>query len=109
MLYSFFDAQGQLRLDAFRKQIDAVLASDATGLAILGLGTEVSKLSQQEHLQVLDVVSTYVAGRVPLFVTVFGSTADVQINFAKHAVDAGASALLLQPCLLYTSPSPRDS
>ena len=97
MLYSFFDAQGQLRLDAFKKQIDAVLASDATGLAILGLGTEVSKLSPPEHLQVLDVVSTYLAGRVPLFVTVFGSTADVQINFAKRAVDVGASALLLQP------------
>ena len=48
MLYSFFDSQGQLRMDAFRKQIDAVLATDATGLAILGLGTEVSKLSAQE-------------------------------------------------------------
>lgn len=44
MLYAFYDQQGQLRMDAFRKQIDAVLASDATGLAILGLGTEVAKL-----------------------------------------------------------------
>ena len=97
MLYSFFDSQGQLRMDAFRKQIDAVLATDATGLAILGLGTEVSKLSAQERLQVLDVVSKYVAGRVPLFVTVFGSSAEEQIDFAQRAVVAGATAVLLQP------------
>lgn len=97
MLYAFYDQQGQLRMDAFKKQIDAVLASDAAGLAILGLGTEVSKLSMEERSQVLDVVSTYVAGRVPFLVTVFGSTYLEQIDFAHRAVDAGAGALLLQP------------
>ena len=97
MLYAFFDGQGRLRMDAFRKQVDAVLATDAKGLAILGLGTEVSRLSADERIQVLDAVSQYVAGRAPLIVTVFGSTPEVQIDFAQRAVDAGASALLLQP------------
>ena len=97
MLYAFYDQRGQLRMDAFRKQIDAALAADATGIAILGLGTEVSRLSMQERLQVLDVVTTYVAGQVPLFVTVFGSTSEEQTNFSRRAVDSGADALLLQP------------
>lgn len=97
MLYAFYDQQGQLRMDAFKKQIDAALASDATGLAILGLGTEVSRLSAKERLQVLDVVCAYAAGRVPVLVTVFGSTPEAQTGFAKRAVDAGATALLLQP------------
>lgn len=97
MLYSFYDEQGQLRLDAFKQQIDAVLASEATGLAILGLGTEVASLTKEERLQVLYVVTDYLADRLPLFVTVYGNTSVEQSHFARVATDAGASALLLQP------------
>lgn len=100
MLYAFFDQQGHVRMDEFKRQIDGVLASDATGFAILGLGTEVSKLSMEERHQVLDVVSTYVAGQLPFFVTVFGGTHAEQIDFAQRSVDAGAGALLLQPPII---------
>lgn len=97
MLYSFYDEHGQLRLDAFKQQIDAVLASEASGLAILGLGTEVASLTTEERLQVLNVVTDHLADRLPLFVTVYGNTSEEQCRFARVAVDAGASALLLQP------------
>ena len=37
MLYSFFDEQGDLRIDPFRVQVDVALDGNAVGIAILGL------------------------------------------------------------------------
>ncbi len=97
MLYSFFDEAGRLRLDPFRLQVDAAIANHATGIAILGLGTEVSKLTVDERLQVLEVVTSQLENRAPLLVTVYGDTAEKQLEFASLAIEKGATALLLQP------------
>ena len=45
MQYAFFGADGALDLDAFRLQIGACLRAGVQGIAILGLATEVGKLS----------------------------------------------------------------
>ena len=100
MLYSFFDESGQLRLDPFRLQVDAAIANRATGIAILGLGTEVSKLTVDERISVLEVVSGRINGKKPLLVTVYGDTPTHQIAFARQAIDKGATALILQPPLI---------
>lgn len=97
MLYSFFCENGSLRLDPFLMQVDALIAIGCTGISILGLGTEVSKLSFDERVHILKLVSNRVAGRCQLMVTVFGDTTDEQIFFAKIAIDHGASWLVLQP------------
>ena len=52
MLYAFFDDRGVLRQDPFRRQVDAALGTQAAGVAILGLGTEVSKLTFDERVEV---------------------------------------------------------
>jgi len=97
MLYSFFDEQGVLQPDPFRIQVDAAVSNDAAGVAILGLGTEVSKLSTDERLKVLDVVSRQLDGRKPLLVTVYGNSPEEQTEFCATAIDYGATALILQP------------
>lgn len=97
MLYSFFDDQGGLRLEPFQAQVDVVLANGAAGVAILGLGTEVSRLTPQERIQVLETVAARIDGKALLLVTVYGDTPSAQIEFARRAVDAEATALLLQP------------
>lgn len=73
MLYSFFDDRGALRRDPFRVQVDAALCSNAAGVAIPGLGTEVSKLSFDERIEILEVVAKRIDGRKPLLVTVYGA------------------------------------
>ena len=97
MLYTFFDDQGALRRDPFLVQVDAALGAQAAGVAILGLGTEVSKLTYDERIEVLEVVATRIDGRKALVVTVYGDTITEQIDFSKRAIQSGASALQLQP------------
>ena len=97
MLYAFFDDHGVLRQDPFRRQVDAALGTQASGAAILGLGTEVSKLTFDERVEVLEVVAKRIDGCKPLLVTVYGDTITEQIEFSKRAIQSGASALMLQP------------
>src|SRR4051812_4341034 len=70
MLYAFFDAEGRLRREAFARQIAASIKAGASGIAVLGLGTETGKLSRDERRVVVDWVMEDVGGRVPLAVTI---------------------------------------
>ena len=97
MLYAFFDDRGVLRQDPFRLQVDVALGTQAAGVAILGLGTEVSKLTFDERIDVLEVVAKRIDGRKPLLATVYGDTITEQIEFSKQAIQSGTSALILQP------------
>ena len=97
MLYTFFEDSGVLRRDPFLMQVDTILSTSASGVAILGLGTEVSKLTFQERVDVLEIVSKRLNGRKPLLVTVYGDTVAEQINFSQYSIQCGASGLILQP------------
>lgn len=97
MLYAFFDEAGHLSRDAFARQIAAALACGAAGIAVLGLGTEVSKLSQAERRRAVEWVIEDVAGRAPVAVTIAdGNTGDM-IESARFAQRLGAAWLILQP------------
>ena len=77
--------------------MDVALDIKAAGVAILGLGTEVSKLSFDERIEVLEAFAKRVDGRKPLLTTVYGETVTEQIEFSNRAIQNGASALILQP------------
>lgn len=97
MLYAFFNSDGSLDRAAMRRQIEACVAGGAHGIAVLGLATEVVKLSEPERYQLLEWVADDLAGRLPLAVTVFGDTVEKHIAFARHAHAAGAAWVVLQP------------
>lgn len=97
MLYAFFDAAGGLRRDAVTRQIEASIASGASGVAVLGLGTEVHKLGRQERRSLVEWTVADVAGRVPVAVTVADGNVPDMVDSARFARDAGASWLILQP------------
>jgi 4-hydroxy-tetrahydrodipicolinate synthase len=69
----------------------------AHGMAMLGLGTEVNKLSDAERRQLVEWVAEDLAGRLPLAVTVNAPTVDAQVEFARFAQAHGASWVILQP------------
>lgn len=97
MLYAFFDARGVLVRDAIRRQVAAALANGASGIAVLGLGTEAAKLGREEKLQILEWTVEAAGGALPVAATLSaGNTADM-IEEARVAVDAGAAWLILQP------------
>ena len=97
MLYAFFDAQGKLDRGAMRAQVELCVEDGVHGIAALGLGTEVAKLSAAERRQVLAWVAEDLAGRLPLAITVFGETPEEQIAFVEAAAAAGADWVILQP------------
>lgn len=97
VLYAFFGRSGALDRGAMRRQVQACLAGGAHGVAVLGLATEVSKLSPAERRQVVEWVADDLAGRVPLAVTVFGRSPEEQVEAMRHAEGAGAAWVILQP------------
>ncbi|MGN6682998.1 MAG: dihydrodipicolinate synthase family protein [Devosia sp.] len=97
MLYAFFDAAGGLRRDAVTRQIEASIKSGASGIAVLGLGTEVHKLGRQERRSLVEWTMADVGGRLPVVVTIADGNVPDMIESARFARDAGASWLILQP------------
>src|SRR5688572_11933341 len=97
MQYAFFRPDGALDLPAFRTQIEACLRAGVHGIAILGLATEVAKLSAAERSALLDAAASTIRGRADLSVTVFGATPEEQIAFVREAERAGAASVILQP------------
>lgn len=97
MLYAFFDAAGQLDRDAMRAQVEHCVSHGAHGVAALGLGTEVSKLTTEERHLVMQWAAADLDGRLPLAITVFGSSPDEQIAFVRSAAERGADWVILQP------------
>lgn len=95
--YAFYGAHGRLDRGAMKRQVECCIAAGAQGLAVLGLITEVLRLSDAERAQVVAWAAEDVAGRVPLAVTVAGESVQQQIDLARGAVADGADWLILQP------------
>jgi 4-hydroxy-tetrahydrodipicolinate synthase len=97
ILYAFFTADDRLERAAMRRQTEICVAGGADGMAVLGLATEVAKLSPAERRQVVEWAAADLAGRLPLAVTIFGATPAEQLEAVAHAAAAGAAWVILQP------------
>ena len=58
VLYAFFDDRERLDRKLMRAQVESVIAAGVQGVVVLGLATEVGKLSAQERKQLMAWVST---------------------------------------------------
>lgn len=97
ILYAYFDATGALDRSAMRLQVEAARRCRAPGVAILGLATEVNKLSADEKRHLIRWAVEDLGGAAPLAVTISGATVGEQLALARDAIDAGAAFLVLQP------------
>ena len=97
ILYAYFGADGRLDEAAMRKQVRCCLAGGAQGIAVLGLATEVNKLSPAEKRDVVRWSAEEIDGRVPLAVTVAEATAPEAAEFVVEAAGLGAAWCILQP------------
>jgi len=92
-----FRADGQLDLASLRREIGFCLESGVHGLVTLVNASEFWTLSDDERLQIAELVLSEVRGRVPTVIGVTAGSADWAIRFARHAQDAGASAVIAMP------------
>lgn len=97
ILYAFFDSENRLDRAAMRRQTEICVAGGAAGLAVMGLATEVAKLSPAERRTVIEWAAADLGGRLPLAVTIFGATPSEQSEAVAHAVSTGAAWVILQP------------
>jgi 4-hydroxy-tetrahydrodipicolinate synthase len=97
MVFALFDAKGNLAREAMRRQVKALVQQRVHGIAILGMASEVNKLSTVERRTLMDWVAEDVGGAVPLAVTVAESSIAGQIDFVKAAAGVGAKWAILQP------------
>jgi dihydrodipicolinate synthase/N-acetylneuraminate lyase len=97
ILYAFFTERDTLDRAAMRRQAEICVAAGAHGMAVLGLATEVAKLSPAERRQVVEWAAEDLAGRIPLAVTIFGATPEEQSDAVAHAAASGAAWVVLQP------------
>jgi len=97
VLYAFFDEADRLDRDAMRRQVEYCIGAGCHGIAVLGLVTEVHKLSLPERLELVEVVGEAISGRVPYAVTTAEPSAPGQVEFCRKARDMGADWVILQP------------
>ena len=99
MVYALFDAKGNLAREPMRRQIRCMLKHKVYGIGVLGLASEVNKLSTAERRMLMEWVAEDIGGQVPLAVTVAETSIARQIEFVRAAVAAGAAWAILQPPL----------
>jgi 2-keto-3-deoxy-L-arabinonate dehydratase len=63
ILFAYFDPHGRLDREAMRRQVNSMLAWGAPGIAVLGVATEVGKLSVDERRDIIRWASEDLAGR----------------------------------------------
>lgn len=97
VLYAFFDAGGRLDRGAMRAQVARVLADGVQGIAVLGLATEVQKLTEGEARQLIAWTAEDLGRQRPLSVTITGNSVAAQRAMVQVALDHGADWLILQP------------
>jgi 4-hydroxy-tetrahydrodipicolinate synthase len=97
VLYAFFDHDNKLDRAALRRQVGAALNAKAHGIVILGLATEVQKLTIAEREKLVAWAAEDLSGRADLGVTITGTTVEEQRALARYAQGCGADWLILQP------------
>ncbi|MET0604837.1 MAG: dihydrodipicolinate synthase family protein [Beijerinckiaceae bacterium] len=97
ILYAFWTRDGKLDHAAMRIQVEHCIAEGAHGVAVLGLVTEVNRMTTEERREAVACVGEAIAGRTPYAVTIGEPDAERQIEFTGFAKDHGASWVILQP------------
>ena len=97
IVYALFGADERLDREAMRAQVEACIGAGVSGMAALGLATEMGKLSDAERRTVIDWIAEDTGGRVPLGITIPGGSVAEQISLTRHAEAAGADWVILQP------------
>ncbi|MEQ8965003.1 MAG: dihydrodipicolinate synthase family protein [Azospirillaceae bacterium] len=95
--YALFGRDGSLDPGLMARQVELCVSAGASGVAVLGLGTEVHKLSAAERRTVVEWTAWDLGGRLPLAVTCAETSVDDQVDMARVALANGASWIILQP------------
>ena len=97
MIYCYFDKYGEIFDEPIKASVNSMIEHNIQGLAVLGLASEVNKLSYKNKIKLLECVCDTNQKCVPLSVTISENSVGGQIEFAKIAKGCGADWFVLQP------------
>jgi 4-hydroxy-tetrahydrodipicolinate synthase len=83
--------------------IEHILDGGVQGLFILGTTGEGPSLSSQLQYELIELVCTQVAGRVPVIVNITNTSLVESVNICNKAQAAGAKAVVLAPPFYFSS------
>lgn len=92
-----FTDTGALDLESLRREVEFCIAAGAHGLVAPVNASEFWTLSDQERRSVAETVIKVADGRLPVVIGVASGSAPVAVEFAKHAEDGGADAVIAMP------------
>jgi 4-hydroxy-tetrahydrodipicolinate synthase len=97
MMFALFDREGDLSRESICTLLKAMVKHGVHGIGVLGLASEVHKLSLAERYQFMEWVAEHLNGTLPFCVTVAEPNKKMQIEFTKAAERLGARWVILQP------------
>ena len=104
ILQTPFTDEGDIDWDSFASQIEYCLAAGVHGLVAPALASEFFSLSDAERKQVVEFCALEIAGQAPFVVGVQGLNLRIAQEFAKHACQHNATALMAMPPYLRKAP-----
>jgi 4-hydroxy-tetrahydrodipicolinate synthase len=96
ILVTPFDRRGAIDEESLGQLIEFNIAAGVHGLGI-ALASEVLRLNERERHYLITCTAGLIAGRVPLVVNTGAPGTDLAIHYARSAIEAGASAVMVAP------------
>lgn len=90
-----FDEAGRPDIPGLRTLVRYLLLSGVDGMTYPGVASEFGQLTNEERLQLMQIVHTEVAGRVPVIAGVSSPNAATTIELGTAAARLGAAALMI--------------
>jgi 2-keto-3-deoxy-L-arabinonate dehydratase len=92
-----FTERGELDLDGQRRAADFMIDAGSEGLCILANFSEQFVLADDERDQIMDLMLSHVAGRVPVIVTTTHFSSRICAERSRRAMAAGAAMVMIMP------------
>ncbi len=99
IVYTPFDANGNVDEEDVRRLVNYLLDAEAHGLAAVGGASECHKLSLAEREWLAEVVIDEAGGRVPVIVGISAANTGETVALARHAEAVGAVGVFATPPL----------
>lgn len=99
IVYTPFDAEGNIDEEDLRSLVDYLIAAGTHGLAAVGGASECHKLTVAERKWLAATTIDAASGRVPVIVGVSATCTGDSVDLARHATEVGAVGLFATPPL----------
>ncbi|NWG02482.1 MAG: 4-hydroxy-tetrahydrodipicolinate synthase [Syntrophaceae bacterium] len=90
-----FDDQGKLDMAGFKQLVDFQKDNGTNGLLLMGSTGEPTFLSQEERRLIIDEMTPYCKGKIPVFYGVTCGSTSQTLELAQYAQEKGADGIML--------------